>query len=151
MCGENIFNRNIMNIKRAILFGIILYLVSFLIIGSLRILFGGYVSDTYALPLRVFVVAWIVYIPVLFFLTKWYFREVSPSVKHGFWLGIIAYLTTSFIDLVGFTSLRLAGQPTEIYGYLYGDWKFWVTLAWGLVLCMLSGGEFDKTFTKRKS
>lgn len=137
-----------MNYKRAVLFGIFVYLSAFVVIGTLRILFNGLLTANFTLPNVVFPIIWVLFIPIILLLSKWYFKEVEPTVKRGFLLGLVSVGVTLSIDLIGYSSLRLAGQDTAVYAGLYGNWRFWITFGLVIVLCTFAGWEFDGTHSK---
>jgi len=92
---------------------------------------------------------WLVNIPLIFFLGKWYFRNVSPTVQHGLQLGVVAIGVALLCDaLLAFVTV-VAGQPVDAFVALYTDWKLYATIFEIILLTTYMGYEFDGTFTDR--
>lgn len=94
--------------------------------------------------MRTFAAWWILEIPVVFLLAKWYFKADPPTVKKGFLLGIVGLVISVALDAVITVPLFV-----KSYSAFYGSWQLWVGLVEVVILSVLAGGEFDKTFTKR--
>ncbi len=136
-----------MNYKRAIGFGFLLYAFSFVLYGL-----------TYIIPflnreengLESYFFTWLINIPVVILLGKWYFKQLKPSAQRGFWLGIIAILVAFALDGLFVLLTLIFGQPLDDFRILYTDWKFYITLVEVILLCTISGFEFDATYSKDK-
>ncbi|MBI4993261.1 MAG: hypothetical protein HZC26_03980 [Candidatus Magasanikbacteria bacterium] len=87
---------------------------------------------------------WILEIPVVLLLAKWYFKADPPTAKKGFLLGLIGLVVSMTLDAVITVPLFV-----KSYAAFYGSWQLWVGLVEILILCVLAGWEFDKTFTKQ--
>ena len=136
-----------MNYKRAILFGIWLYLLSFVLFAILQFI-PGIGAETYEASLSTYIVNWIAYIPITLLWAKWYFKKDEPTIKKGFFLGVISIVVAFVLDGVSVMGTLAVGESLEVFKALYFDWKFFVTILWVIVLCTFAGWEFDGTFTK---
>lgn len=136
-----------MNIKRAVVFGVFVYLASLLLYGVLWLRQGLPVA-TGTIPFGAYIFMWIVYIPIIFAFAKWYFKQVTPTVRRGFALGAIALCVAFVIDAVGFLGATVMQIDTGLYQEIYRDRNFWLTVLWILILCAIAGGEFDATFSR---
>ncbi len=132
-----------MNKKRALLFGIMAWVFTFVIISIL--IFTPWVKES---DLRVQVIWWILEIPLVLLLAKWYFREDPPTTKKGFFLGLIGLLTGVVLDLIITIPLFISQQSDKPFADFYGDWKMWVGFGIFVLLTTYAGYEFDATYTK---
>ncbi|MBI5222403.1 MAG: hypothetical protein HY980_02815 [Candidatus Magasanikbacteria bacterium] len=128
-----------MKLPRAVIFGATLWIAAFVVISI--VMFTPWFKEN---MLRVMVVWWILEIPVVFLLAKWYFKADPPTIKKGLLLGLIGLVVSMALDAVITVPLFV-----KSYAAFYGDWKVWFGLIEVLILCVLAGGEFDKTFTKQ--
>ncbi|OGH68763.1 MAG: hypothetical protein A3J66_03545 [Candidatus Magasanikbacteria bacterium RIFCSPHIGHO2_02_FULL_47_14] len=137
-----------MNYKRAIIFGVVLYAVFFILYGLSYVV--PFLNKESSNGLKSYIFTWVINIPVVLLLGKWYFKALKPSVHRGFWLGVITILVAFALDGI-FVLLALAfQQPLDDFKTLYTDWKFYTTLAEVILLCTVSGFEFDATYSKDK-
>jgi hypothetical protein len=135
-----------MNIKRAIVFSIMLYLASFIGFFVIQLL-PGEQSFTEVPSLLSFVVGWVINIPIVLLLAKWYFKTVLPTAKSGLQLGIVAIIISLLLDGVSIVATLASGQSIDVFTALYTDWKFYVTVIEILLLTSVAGYEFDATDT----
>lgn len=98
-------------------------------------------------PLVTFVIVWIINIPAVLLLAKWYFRQVMPSAKSGFLLGVVSILFAFVLDGISIFATYIAGQSLDTFVALYTDWKFYVTVLEIILLTTYAGYEFDATYT----
>ena len=138
-----------MNIKRAILFSIMLYLASFVGFFVVQLL-PGEQSLTEVPSLLSFIVGWVINIPIVMLLAKWYFKKVLPTAKNGLQLGIVAIVVSLVLDGMSIMATLAAGQSIDVFTALYRDWKFYVTVIEILLLTTFAGFEFDATDTPAK-
>lgn len=129
-----------MNIKRAIIFGMILWILIFVVYSILMFL-PWFKDDS----LRINLGLWVSQIFIVPLLCKWYFKLDPPTMKKGFLLGIMGLLVGTILDLV--ITIPIS---TKSYLLYYSSWMLWVGYVWVLVLCVFCGYEFDATFTKPK-
>ncbi len=135
-----------MNFKRALGFAFVLYIVSFL--GFfVTLLLPGEQSLTEVPPLATFVIGWIINIPVVLLLAKWYFKKVTPTAKAGFQLGVITIAFSLLLDGISIVGTYMAGQPLDTFAMLYSDWKLYATVIEIILLTTYAGYEFDATYT----
>ncbi len=134
-----------MKFIRALLFSIILYAFSFLVYGVVNV----FVNQSESLTLLQYSVYWILNIPVILLLAKWYFKAYEPTVKRGVILGIIAVVVAFFFDGVSIATTMAAGESIDIFKGMYMDWKLYVTIVEIIAVCAFAGYEFDKTYTKK--
>lgn len=127
-----------MNIKRALGFGAMLWVAAFMVISIF--MFTPWFRDS---EMRVQVAWWILEIPVVLLLAKWYFKEVSPTLKNGARLGVASIVVGVVLDVIITVPLFV-----KSYSTMYGDWKIYVGLLLAWFLCIYAGYEFDATYTK---
>ena len=127
-----------MNIKRASAFGVMLWVAAFMVISI--VMFTPWFRDSI---MRVNVAWWILEIPVVLLLAKWYFKEVEPTTKNGVRLGVIGVIVGVILDMIITVPLFVKSYLT-----MYSDWKVYVGLLLGWLLCIYAGYEFDATYTR---
>jgi len=143
-----IHNHFCMNLKRAIGFAVALYIISF--IGFfVTLLLPGEHSLTEVPPLATFVVVWLIHIPVVLLLAKWYFRKVSATTKNGLLLGIVTIAVALVLDGLSIAGTIAAGESIDTFKALYTDWKFYATVLEIILLTTYAGYEFDSTYTEK--
>ena len=136
-----------MNIKRALGFSFLAWIFIF-VIWSLLI-FIPVIKDLMMLQ---YVIYWILLIPLVLLLAKWYFREDPPTLKTGLLLGVFALVVMFLLDLIITIPLFIMpqhnGEFMTALSAFYSQWEMWVGFAWFLALLAYAGWEFDQTFTK---
>ncbi len=133
-----------MNIVRALLFSVMLYATSF-VVYALSSFIGSPDDPT----LGQYILFWVLNIPLILLLAKWYFKVEAPTYLHGLYLGIIAVIVAFLFDGVSIFATAAAGKSIDVFKSMYTDWKFYVTVVEILALCTFAGFEFDKTYTKK--
>ena len=128
-----------MKYARMLGFGAMLWIAAFVVISI--VMFTPWFKES---QLRIMSAWWIVEIPVVLLLSKWYFKADPPTVKKGFLLGIVGLAVSMALDAIITVPLFV-----KSYAVFYGSWQLWVGLVEILALCVLAGWEFDKTFTKQ--
>lgn len=134
-----------MNTKRALIFSVLWYAISFLIILAFQAIFS-----TSVFGLREYAWFWVLSIPLVLGLAKWYFKMDAPTTQKGFMLGVVALVVGLVLDVV-IVGLITQNQGTafgELFWQYYGDPLFYVTLVEILLLTTYAGFEFDATYTK---
>jgi hypothetical protein len=134
-----------MNIKRAIGFGIMMWVFIFAVFSIIMFLPFLEGKTTWQ-----YVIYWVVLIPMVLLATKWYFKADPPAMKKGFLLGVIGLVVGSILDLAITVPLFISQGISygEGLAELYGNWQILVSFGLFLVLCTYAGWEFDATFTK---
>jgi hypothetical protein len=130
-----------MNIKRSIGFGVLLWISAFVIISIL--MFSPWFSDS---ETRIHVGWWILEIPLVLLLAKWYFKADPPTLKKGFLLGLIGLLVANLLDL----AITVPFVVKSSYNEFYGNWTLWVGFALVLLLTSFAGFEYDATYSKQE-
>lgn len=130
-----------MNIKRALGFGTMLWIVAFMVMSI--VMFTPWFRDDI---IRTNVAWWVLEIPAVLLLAKWFFKEVEPTMKNGARLGIISIIVGVALDMIITVPLFV-----KSYAVMYSDWKVYVGLLLAWVLCIYAGYEFDATYTKPAS
>ncbi len=133
-----------MNCKRQIKFGVMLWILVFVIYSI--ILFLPFLQGQELLQSVIF---WVINIPVVLFLSKWFFKEVKPTWKRGLQLGICAIIIGTVLDLL-ITQLFIPGTYQDFLKEFYGNWMLYVGFLEVIVITTLAGAEFDGTFSKNK-
>lgn len=132
-----------LNLKRALGFSLMLWVLIFVIVSILMFLPWIKESDT-----RISVVWWILEVPVVLLLAKWYFKTNHPNTKEGFLLGLVALIVGNILDMLITIPLFISEQSSEPYAMYYGDWKIWLGFVLLVALTTFAGYEFDATYTK---
>ena len=127
-----------MNIKRAIVFGVMLWVGIFAIISALMFAPGLQDKDFYQ-----FLILWILLIPLVLLLAKWYFKKDPPTTKKGFLLGIIGMLVGTVLDIAITVPLFV-----KSYSVFYSNVFMYIGIVEGILLATYAGYEFDATYTK---
>ena len=133
-----------MNMKRGIGFAVMLYVSSFIIYMILAAL--GLISmEEYTLT--AFVIGWIVNIPLVLLLAKWYFKQAAPTLRNGIHLGVLTIIVSLILDGLMVAGALAAGESLEQFKELYTSWPFYVTVFEIILLTAYAGYEFDGTYT----
>lgn len=127
-----------MNIKRAIGFGIMFWILAFVVISIA--MFSPWFKES---QFRTMAAWWVLEIPATLLLAKWYFKTVSPTIKNGFWLGIIGLTVGIILDCIITVPLFV-----KSYSVFFSNWLMYVGYAEIILLCLLAGYEFDATYTE---
>ncbi|MFH1292046.1 MAG: hypothetical protein ABIH87_02520 [bacterium] len=122
-----------MNIKRALGFGVLLWIFIF-VLWSIMI-FLPYLNDHETIQ---YFIWWAVEIPLVLIMAKWYFKQKRPSLKQGFFLGLIVITIGVILDVTITVPLFV-----KSYSKFYGDWRLLLGIVEMLALTTLSGWEFD--------
>lgn len=133
-----------MNYKRALAFALLLYVITFVIFGAIQYFYQS-------MSLTACIIFWLLNIPVVLMLSKWFFKMDAPTAKKGFLLGVLAVLVGVTLDIVLFGASAIAQglSISEMLKTMYTDWKMYVALGEVILLTTLAGTEFDATYTKR--
>lgn len=130
-----------MNYKRGLATGVMLWVVILITISILRLI--PWFLDR---RLILFGIFWVLLIPEVLLMCKWYFKMDEPNLKKGFGLGVVLLLVTLALDVIITVPLFV-----KSYSVFFGDWMMYVGYAEILILSICAGFEFDKTFTKIES
>lgn len=134
-----------MTIKRVIGFALLLYVATFLVYGVVQL-----VPNAAFPSLLGYGIFWVLNIPIVLILAKWYFKRIAPSPKRGLQLGVFAIVVAFILDGL-FWGLALAGgQGASEFSQMYSDWKFYLTILEVIALCTYAGYEFDKTYSGKR-
>lgn len=139
-----LFRFTSMNWKRAIAAGFGIYAVVFVVYMIAAEL--GYVSYE-EVTLSGFVLMWVVNVPAVLLLAKWYFKMDAPTAKKGFYLGVVAIIVGFILDSVFVAMSYSGGAPIDQFNELLGSWMSYVTIAEVLLLATYAGYEFDGTYS----
>ena len=131
-----------MNIKRGILFGVIFWVLIFIIISIL--MFLPWVKDS---SVRINMIWYVLEIPVILLLAKWYFKQKKPSLKEWFLIGITALIIGTVLDMIITVPIFLKGN----YAQFYGDWMLYIGYVEVVVIATISGWEFDGPVAKTEN
>jgi len=136
---------HILNIKRAIIFALALYLVGAVLFTLLYWIFGVSL-DTLPkdIPTMLYVVTWIIMIPLVLVCSKWYFKRLPPTFVRGIVLGVVAVVLMNIFDIF---LVVVSGMGVDMLLELYTDWRWFFTNIFVIALVAYAGFEFDQTFT----
>ena len=104
--------------------------------------------ENYEPSFNVYLLTWVLYIPLVLLLAKWYFKKDSPTLKKGFRLGIISIIVALLLDGLSILGTYYAGESLDMFMAMYTSWEFYFTIIWVIALTSYAGYEFDATFTK---
>ena len=127
-----------MNYKRALGFGALLWVFVFILWSIIAFL--PWLKDIMWLQ---YVIWYVVEIPLVLLLAKWYFKQDKPNLKKGVVLGVIGLIVAAVLDLVITVPLFIGS-----YSQFYGQWMLWVGFVLVLVLTAIAGAEFDGPVSK---
>lgn len=126
-----------MNYKRALVTGIMLWVIIFAVISIL--MFLPPLVDNKIMQFGIY---WLLLIPIVLSLCKWYFKMDAPNLKKGFVLGVVILGVSVLLDIIITVPLFV-----KSYSVFFGDWMMYVGYFEILLLSIFAGWEFDKTFT----
>ncbi|MBT3419206.1 MAG: hypothetical protein HN726_02435 [Candidatus Magasanikbacteria bacterium] len=139
-----------MKLSRTLAFGVMLWISIFVLYSILLSLpfLGGR-------DVLLHVVFWILLIPIVIGLTKWYFKAGEPRISRGLVLGLSSIVIGVLLDVLITVPFFLVPQTqggTFADGalLLFGDWKLYIGFVEVILLCLWAGFEFDKTFSRAK-
>jgi len=129
-----------MNIKRALVYGVILWILIFVEFSIVMFLpwFKDHTKAQY-------VANWVLLIPIVLLCTKWFFKAEVPTTKKGLLLGIIGLVVGTILDM-----LITIPFFVKSYSLYYGNWMMYIGFVEGILLAAYAGYEFDGTYTKKK-
>lgn len=128
-----------MNFKRALGMGALIWVFTFVVISI--VMFLPWFKES---NLRIMMAWWVVEIPVVLLLAKWYFKQRRPNLKEGFLAGLVALLVGVVLDSIITVPLFVQAD----YVKFYGNWTLYIGYAEFLVLSTLAGWEFDGPVAK---
>ena len=133
-----------MNYKRAIYFALMLYVITFIVFGVIQYFYP-------ATNLTGCIIFWILNIPIVLMLSKWFYKMDAPTAKKGFLLGVITVCVGVVLDicLFGVGAVAQGVSFSKMLATMYSDWKMYVALGEIILLTTWAGVEFDATYTKR--
>ncbi|MFH1286644.1 MAG: hypothetical protein ABII02_02745 [Candidatus Magasanikbacteria bacterium] len=127
-----------MNIKRAIGFGVMLWVLIFIEVSAVM-----FIPSLENKIMTQHIIHWIILIPMVLLLAKWYFKVDPPTLKKGVFLGLIGLVIAIILDLIITVPFFV-----KDYGF-FGDWKLWVGMVEAILLTAFAGFEFDETYTAK--
>jgi hypothetical protein len=127
-----------MKYSRGILFGLFLWAFIFVLLSI--IMFAPGIKDQVFFQ---YLILWVLLIPFVLFIAKWYFHTDEPTTKKGLILGLIALVVGIILDSVITVPLFVKSYSTYFSNtYLY------IGMFEVLLLTTYAGYEFDATYTK---
>ncbi len=139
-----------MNIKRALVFSVYLYLSTFVIFGVLNFIPGLYLYVDGQMTNMAFILSAVINIFLVLFLSKWYFRKAKLNVVNGLNLGVFAILVALGFDAILYCiAINYLSSGDDMFKALYSDWRLYASMAEIILLTTYAGSEFDATFTSR--
>ncbi|MFA6427454.1 MAG: hypothetical protein WCW16_03345 [Candidatus Magasanikbacteria bacterium] len=130
-----------MNFKRAIGYGVILWI--FIFVEFSIVMFLPWFKDHTTAQ---YVANWVLLIPIVLLCAKWYFKAEIPTTKKGLLLGIIGLIVGTILDVVITIPFFV-----KSYSMYYGNWLMYVGFVEGILLATFAGYEFDGTYSKREN
>ncbi len=127
-----------MKLKRAFLFGTMVWVAAFVVISVL--MFTPWFKDSQT---RIQAGWWILEVPAVLLMAKWYFKMDPPTIKKGFLLGVLGLIVGVILDAVITVPFFV-----KSYAVFYTNWLMYVGFVWGIILTTYAGYEFDATFSK---
>lgn len=137
-----------LRVKRAFSFSLLLYIGTSVIFAVLSVLFAVDMdANPQDISLVQCVIYWILLIPLILLLSKWYFRKFQPSLKRGLLLGIVATVVSFLLDFIMIGITLSAGASIDMFIALYSNWKLYMTTILLIGVTTYAGFEFDRTYT----
>ena len=90
-----------------------------------------------------YLILWVLLVPTVLFLAKWYFHMDEPTTKKGFLLGIMALVIGLILD-----SIITVPFFVKSYSVYFSNSYLYIGLLEVLLLTTYAGYEFDSTYTK---
>ena len=90
-----------------------------------------------------YLILWVLLVPTVLFLTKWYFHRDEPTTKKGFLLGIMALVVGLVLD-----SIITVPFFVKSYSVYFSNSYLYIGLLEVLLLTTYAGYEFDSTYTQ---
>jgi len=126
-----------MKYTRAVLFGVFLW--AFVFVASSILMFAPGIKDQTFFQ---YLILWVLFIPFVLFIAKWYFHMDSPTAKKGFVLGVIALLVSLVLDCIVTVPLFV-----KAYSVYFSNNYLYIGMFEVLLLTTYAGYEFDATYT----
>lgn len=130
-----------MNIKRALGFAVLLWIIIFGVISVL--MFAPWFRDS---EMRVNIFWYVLAVPIVLLWAKAYFKMDEPTAKKGLFLGLIALVVGTILDAVITVPFFV-----KDYALFFGDWTMYIGYVEVLFLTIFAGAEFDATYSKPKN
>lgn len=127
-----------MNYTRALLFGIFLWIFVFIVLSLL--MFAPGIKDQTFFQ---YLILWILFIPFVLFIAKWYFYMDEPTTSKGFLLGVTALTVGVILD-----SVITIPFFVKSYDVFFANSYMYIGMLEVLLLTTYAGYEFDATYTK---
>ncbi len=127
-----------MNYKRALMTGVMLWVIIFVVVSILMFMPGLQNK-----VLSQHIIFWILLIPITLLLAKWHFRMDPPNIKKGLLLGVIMLVAATVLD-----SIITVPFFVKSYAVFFANPLLYMGYGEILILSVFAGFEFDKTFTK---
>jgi hypothetical protein len=137
-----------LHISRACGFSLILYIATFVVFAILSVIFGvstASAPDDISMLQRV--IYWIVLVPLIVVVAKWYFRKFQPSFKRGVVLGMFTLVAFVILDAIILLASMPGGEGWSMLKTMYSEWKFYIAFVITLATTAYAGFEFDRTYT----
>jgi len=128
------------NFKRAILFGLLWWLIAFITISIL--MFLPWFRDV---ELRWNIAWFVLETPLTLLWAKAYFKTDAPHIIKGVKLAVTALVVSVILDAIISVSLFI-----HSYQEFFGNWVMYIGYLIFFVLTIYAGGEFDATYTKEE-
>ncbi len=129
-----------MNYKRAIGFGILLWVFIFVIYSILI-----FIPALKEQKLTQNIIFWVLNVPLTLSLAKWYFIKDVPNIKKGLYLGLIGLAVGTILDLIITVPFFI-----KSYTAFYSEWMLYFGYIETLLLCIFAGAEFDLPLFRRE-
>lgn len=133
-----------MNIKRAIGFSFMLYIIMLLVFMPLSIMLG---PDRQGLAYLIYAM---LLVPATLLLAKWFFKAMNPTWQRGLVLGIITIVVSLLLDGLMVAGMYFAGESLADFTIMYTSWEFYAALVWLVLITTFAGWEFDGTYSEDK-
>ncbi|MBT3816773.1 MAG: hypothetical protein HOE80_00280 [Candidatus Magasanikbacteria bacterium] len=92
-----------------------------------------------------FLAFYVLFIPVLLLLAKWYFRTETPTALLGLYFGITLSVVLTALDMLFGVPIHFGGG----YAEFYLNWYMFMMYVEFLLVCTYAGWEFDATYTEK--
>lgn len=127
-----------MKYTRGLLFGLFLWTFIFIILSIF--MFAPGIKDQVFFQ---YLILWVLLIPFVLFIAKWYFHTDEPTTKKGVILGVAALVVYIVLDNIVIVPLFI-----KSYSIYFSNIYLYISMFEVLLLTTYAGYEFDATYTK---
>ncbi|MBS3083478.1 hypothetical protein J4423_01600 [Candidatus Pacearchaeota archaeon] len=139
-----------MNLKRGILIGLALYLITFIVGIVLTVIAQINFESLQNMPTTYWIITIIVTVILTSLTSLWYFSKAERNIIEGLKLGITFAIIGFVLDLLFFIPLFLKSSGTQIILQYYSTPSFYITLALVIATTSFIGSRNNAVNAKKE-